>query len=204
MWPVTSQWVIIGAISSKTYWFVCKGRPQCCGGEGKSQGGCFLRGIVSVWVSYLQGAAVPHSLFFAPMCDTEAQLTTPLFASFRFSVRICIKLCVCPCACAVRTHTLAACSCCDRWSAAHAQITRPILLKSGLCSLSSSRSLLVPLSPNVLAQCQSPYLTDRFLKQLEVRILDRAVQICNPPLEWWFKAASPENKVTGTNKGSDD
>lgn len=103
MWPATSQWVIIRAISSWTYLFVCKGRPQCLGGKGKSEGGCFLQGIVSVWVSYLQGAAVPHSLFFAPTCDTEARLTTPLFPFPRFSVCICIKLCVSVCV-RVRVH----------------------------------------------------------------------------------------------------
>lgn len=81
--------------------------PRFCGGERKSQGGGFLQGIVSVWVSYLQGAAVPHSLFFAPMCDTEARLTTPLFPSLRFfSAHLFQIVCarVCPHARAVHTR----------------------------------------------------------------------------------------------------
>lgn len=186
--------------SSNLFWakptgLFAKAGPSDCGGEGESQGGCFLQGIVSVWVSYLQGAAVPHGLFFAPMRDTKARLTTPLFPFLRFSVRMhCVRACtrVCVRVLVQCTHALAACSFCDRWSAAHAQITGPILLKSGLCTLSSSLFISVPNSPNVLAQRQSPYLTALFLKQFEVRILERALLMFNPPQEWWFGADNRE------------
>lgn len=136
----------------------CEGRLRSLGGKTASQGGCFLEGIVSVWVPYLQGAAVPHGLFFALMCGTEVQLTTPLFLSLRFRACALVSNCVslsqhpvCMCAQCV----LAACSCCDRWSAAHAQINRPTLLKSGLCLLSKSLSLSLSLCSQ-LPQCPHP------------------------------------------------
>lgn len=56
---------------------------------------------------------------------------------------VCVPGCVSKCVLAV---CFVCCSCCDRWSAAHAQINRPTLMKSGFCLLSISLSLSVPVS----------------------------------------------------------
>lgn len=162
----------------------------------------FVERIVSVWVLYLQGAVLPHSLFFASMWDTEVQPTTPLFLPlwcqacgfvcwYQFVCLCrCILFCVfgCTCLCAlgcVSKCVLAACfvccSCCDRWSAAHAQINRPTLMKSGFCLLSNSLSLSVPHSLYVFLLCFSLNFTALSLNQGHIGIQRELCRIATIP-----------------------
>lgn len=130
-------------------------------------------------VLYLQGDVLPHSLFFASTSDMEVQQTTPLFLPPLIRERF-VRLCCCilfsvfSCERAfvpgrVSEYVLAACfvccSCCDRWSAAHAQINRPTLMKSGFCLLSNSLSLSASQSPYVFLFCLSHYFTSLSLNQ---------------------------------------
>ncbi len=102
----------------------------------------------------------------------------------------CILFCVfaCTCLCVlgrVSKCVLAACfvccSCCDRWSAAHAQINRPTLMKSGFCLLSNSLSLSVSHSLYVFLLCLSLYFTALSLNQGHTGIQRELCRIATVP-----------------------
>lgn len=124
-----------------------------------SHGWCYL---------YLISSCILYRLWFLGWFSegdvlfcSKVQPTTPL------SLRICRFVCLYQCATVSRVHmhtclcvlgsvskcVLAACfvcrSCCDRWSAAHAQINRPTLIKSGSCLVSNSVLLSVPRSASI-------------------------------------------------------
>lgn len=100
-----------------------------------------------------------HTVYFLLRCETQrygrqrpcffpsdvervlvsicVSVSQHLVLCFHVHMPVCVLGCVSKC-------VSAACSRCDRWNAAHAQINRPTLLKSGLCLLSNSVSLSAP------------------------------------------------------------
>lgn len=160
------------------------------GGEQEHMGVRFVEGIVSVWVQY----------YFLLRCETHKyNRQRPCFSPSDFeSVDLCscyqfVCLCslfcdfVCTCLCAwaslcVLAPCFVCCSCCDRWSTAHAQINRPTLMKSGFCLLSNSPSLSVPPSLHFVLLCHSLYFTALSLNRAQ-RDSERTLQNCNHPLE---------------------
>lgn len=121
-------------------------------GKQESMGVCFNLGVVPAGCCFATQSIFCFDVRCRGTAD-NAPVSSPLTSSvccYQFvylcrSILFCVSMCTCLCVLGcVSKCVLAACSRCDRWSAAHAQINRPTLLKSGLCLLSNSLSLSAP------------------------------------------------------------
>ena len=108
-------------------------------------------------------------------------------------VRHCISFCIFICTClyvhvplAVSKCVLAATFLCgsfgDRWSAAHTQINRPTLLKSGFCLLSTSLLICSSLPLHHPPQFISLYITSLSLNQQHIER-----ELCRTAAMRWAK-----------------